>query len=354
MLLERTHQLNVGGNTDFLNMLERERLESKKISKTNAVTSQLDYDIGADNVHIGPSDHVAWLSDRKWAYIRLEGRSFGDVPLNVELKLEVWDSPNSAGIVIDAVRLIEARARQRHRRRARVAVRLPHEVAAMTSTRTTRRATRSRSSSAATRAPPRRRLPRRSPQGRRTERADVRIAHVSPYDPDEPGVVQDHVRAVSGWLAAQGHEVVVAAPSADRAVLREGRRRLAALAAGDPDALAGTPGQPLALALGPALPLRGRAAIAVPAAAAAGAGLLAAHGGLDIVHVHEPGLPVTPYRRARQGRALCVASFHTALPVALGPARGRDRRFGFADALVAGSPAVLEALDARTARAAGT
>ena len=103
--LERTHQLNVGGNTDFLNMLERERLESKKISKTNAVTSQLDYDLGADNVHIGPSDHVAWLSDRKWAYIRLEGRSFGDVPLNVELKLEVWDSPNSAGIVIDAVRL---------------------------------------------------------------------------------------------------------------------------------------------------------------------------------------------------------------------------------------------------------
>ena len=105
--IERTYQLNVGGNTDFLNMLERERLESKKISKTNAVTSQLDYDLGADNVHIGPSDHVAWLNDRKWAYIRLEGRSFGDVPLNVELKLEVWDSPNSAGIVIDAVRLIK-------------------------------------------------------------------------------------------------------------------------------------------------------------------------------------------------------------------------------------------------------
>ena len=102
--LERTHQLNVGGNTDFLNMLERERLESKKISKTNAVTSQLDYDIGAKNVHIGPSDYVAWLDDRKWAYIRLEGRSFGDVPLNIELKLEVVDSPNSAGIVIDAVR----------------------------------------------------------------------------------------------------------------------------------------------------------------------------------------------------------------------------------------------------------
>ena len=102
--LERTHQLNVGGNTDFMNMLERERLESKKISKTNAVTSQLDYDIGARNVHIGPSDYVQWLDDRKWAYIRMEGRAFGDVPLNVELKLEVVDSPNSAGIVIDAVR----------------------------------------------------------------------------------------------------------------------------------------------------------------------------------------------------------------------------------------------------------
>jgi myo-inositol-1-phosphate synthase len=102
--LERTSQLNVGGNTDFLNMLERERLESKKISKTNAVTSQLEYDLGEENVHIGPSDYVAWLTDRKWAYIRLEGRTFGDVPLNVELKLEVWDSPNSAGVVIDAVR----------------------------------------------------------------------------------------------------------------------------------------------------------------------------------------------------------------------------------------------------------
>src|SRR3954471_15098864 len=103
--LERTMQLNVGGNSDFLNMLERSRLESKKISKTNAVTSMLDYDMGAGNVHVGPSDYVPWLTDRKWAYIRMEGRAFGDVPLNAELKLEVWDSPNSAGIVIDAVRL---------------------------------------------------------------------------------------------------------------------------------------------------------------------------------------------------------------------------------------------------------
>jgi myo-inositol-1-phosphate synthase len=102
--LDRTMQLNVGGNMDFKNMLERDRLESKKISKTQAVTSQLEHELGTGNVHIGPSDHVPWLTDRKWAYIRLEGRAFGDVPLNLELKLEVWDSPNSAGVVIDAVR----------------------------------------------------------------------------------------------------------------------------------------------------------------------------------------------------------------------------------------------------------
>jgi myo-inositol-1-phosphate synthase len=104
LVLDRTYQLNVGGNMDFMNMLERERLESKKISKTQAVTSQIDNGIAADNVHIGPSDHVAWLQDRKWAYIRLEGRNFGDVPLNIEMKLEVWDSPNSAGVIIDALR----------------------------------------------------------------------------------------------------------------------------------------------------------------------------------------------------------------------------------------------------------
>lgn len=102
--VERTSQLNVGGNMDFRNMLERERLESKKISKTQAVTSQIDHTLADDDIHIGPSDHVPWLTDRKWAYIRIEGRAFGDVPLNAELKLEVWDSPNSAGVVIDAVR----------------------------------------------------------------------------------------------------------------------------------------------------------------------------------------------------------------------------------------------------------
>jgi myo-inositol-1-phosphate synthase len=103
--VDRTFQLNFGGNSDFLNMLERERLESKKISKTYAIQSTVPYEIEAKNIHVGPSDHVPWLEDRKWAYIRLEGTSFGDVPLNAELKIEVWDSPNSAGVVIDAVRL---------------------------------------------------------------------------------------------------------------------------------------------------------------------------------------------------------------------------------------------------------
>jgi len=102
--IERTYQLNFGGNTDFLNMLERERLESKKISKTNAVTSMIPYEMDPDNVHVGPSDHVPWLTDRKWAYIRMEGTTFGNVPLNMEVKLEVWDSPNSAGVMIDAIR----------------------------------------------------------------------------------------------------------------------------------------------------------------------------------------------------------------------------------------------------------
>jgi myo-inositol-1-phosphate synthase len=104
VILDRTYQLNVGGNMDFKNMLERDRLESKKVSKTQAVTSNIDHDLGSRNVHIGPSDYVQWLDDRKWAYVRLEARAFGDVPLNLEYKLEVWDSPNSAGIIIDAIR----------------------------------------------------------------------------------------------------------------------------------------------------------------------------------------------------------------------------------------------------------
>ena len=107
VILDRTYQLNVGGNMDFKNMLERERLQSKKISKTQSVTSNMDHELSARNVHIGPSDYIEWLDDRKWAYVRLEGRAFGEVPLNLEYKLEVWDSPNSAGVIIDALRAVK-------------------------------------------------------------------------------------------------------------------------------------------------------------------------------------------------------------------------------------------------------
>ena len=105
--IDRTYQLNFGGNTDFLNMLERERLESKKISKTNAVTSMMDHEVAAEDIHVGPSDHVPWLKDRKWCHIRIEGTTFGNVPLSMELKLEVWDSPNSAGVITDAIRCLK-------------------------------------------------------------------------------------------------------------------------------------------------------------------------------------------------------------------------------------------------------
>ena len=136
--LMRTSQLNVGGNMDFYNMLERERLESKKISKTNAVTSIMGHELPDDDVHVGPSDYVPWLTDRKWAHIRLEGQAFGDVPLIAELKLEVWDSPNSAGIVIDATRLLQARAEQRTLWPARRPQLVPDEVADAPASRLTR------------------------------------------------------------------------------------------------------------------------------------------------------------------------------------------------------------------------
>ncbi len=128
--LDRTYQLNFGGNTDFLNMLERERLESKKISKTQAVTSQLGHPMPAQDVHVGPSDYVPWLTDRKFCYIRMEGTTFGNVPLNCELKLEVWDSPNSAGVVIDAIRCARLALDRGHRWRAHGTRQLLHEVAA--------------------------------------------------------------------------------------------------------------------------------------------------------------------------------------------------------------------------------
>ena len=152
--LMRTSQLNVGGNMDFYNMLERERLESKKISKTNAVTSIMGHELPAGDVHVGPSDYVPWLTDRKWAHIRLEGNSFGDVPLTAELKLEVWDSPNSAGIVIDAVRCCKLALNHGLVGPARRPVVLPHEVADEPAPRRRRRTRTPRPSSRSTRASP--------------------------------------------------------------------------------------------------------------------------------------------------------------------------------------------------------
>ena len=188
----RTSQLNVGGNMDFYNMLERERLESKKISKTNAVTSIMGHKLPDDDVYIGPSDYVPWLTDRKWAHIRIEGQAFGDVPLNVEMKLEVWDSPNSAGIVIDAVRCCKLALNHGVGGQLDGPSLLPHEVAARTSGPTTRRASRPRSSSpkyAGKRGPAQalperpRRPPRRRPKGRTAHRSATARSSQAPTRP---------------------------------------------------------------------------------------------------------------------------------------------------------------------------
>ena len=169
MQLKRTSQLNVGGNMDFFNMLERERLESKKISKTQAVTSIMGHELPADDVHVGPSDYVPWLTDRKWAHIRLEGEAFGDVPLIAELKLEVWDSPNSAGIVTDAVRCCKLALNHGLGGPIDGASRVPDEVAARAASRTTSPARWSRTSSSSTAA-------RRSCRARRRRRRKAKAS----------------------------------------------------------------------------------------------------------------------------------------------------------------------------------
>ena len=232
--LDKTMQLNVGGNSDFLNMLERERLESKKISKTNAVTSMLDYDLGAKNVHVGPSDYVPWLTDRKWAYIRMEGSSFGDVPLNVELKLEVWDSPNSAGIVIDAVRLaklalnngisgalegpssylMKSPPRQIHDDDAA-------ELVEEFIERNRREISAPAPAAGLADRPSDRIVPGLSS-------GTMRICLVTPFAWSQPHDVNEHVAGVAAALRALGHAVTVLAPSTRAADLLAGRRALAA------------------------------------------------------------------------------------------------------------------------------
>ena len=325
VLLERTHQLNVGGNTDFLNMLERERLESKKISKTNAVTSQLDYDIGADNVHIGPSDHVAWLHDRKWAYIRLEGRSFGDVPLNIELKLEVVDSPNSAGIVIDAVRCAKLGLDNGLSRRAGMAGCVLHEVAAG--------------------AAPRRSVPRpgrgvhphlhaAAEEGLEGVRRgltagaamSLKLCLVCPYTLTGAHPVAEHVRGVATGLADRGHLVTVLAPSSSSHALRAGRRRLRALAGGDTDAVTALDGQPLVVAVRPRFrcgSVGGGEELGLPVAASANVALAVREGKFDIVHAHDPLRPGVATAALKHSQGLTAATFHATVeppsPTPCGP-----------------------------------
>ena len=312
VLLERTHQLNVGGNTDFLNMLERERLESKKISKTNAVTSQLDYDIGADNVHIGPSDHVAWLHDRKWAYIRLEGRSFGDVPLNIELKLEVVDSPNSAGIVIDAVRCAKlgldnglSGALEWPAAYFMKSPPVQHpddqcrdQVEEFIRTYTPQ-----------------------AEEGREGVRRgltagaamSLKLCLVCPYTLTGAHPVAEHVRGVATGLADRGHLVTVLAPSSSSHALRAGRRRLRALAGGDTDAVTALDGEPLVVAVAPAVPLRQRGrrrGAGLPVAASANVALAVREGQFDIVHAHDPLRPGVATAALKHSQGLTAATFH--------------------------------------------
>ncbi len=313
--LDKTMQLNVGGNSDFLNMLERERLESKKISKTNAVTSMLDYDLGAGNVHVGPSDYVPWLTDRKWAYIRMEGSAFGDVPLNVELKLEVWDSPNSAGIVIDAVRLaklalnngvagslvgpssylMKSPPRADRRRRG---VQPHREVHREEPPQGTGQGADHRRLILAGTVVPRSTRPGVRPRG--VSRSDgvppllhsetgmaLRVALVTPFSWSQPHDVNEHVAGLAGELRARDHSVTVLAPSNRPRDLAEGRRALARGADAE------------LIALGPAIPIARGTRLGVPVGVRANLSVALARGAFDVVHGFEPGLPSLSYLALR-------------------------------------------------------
>ena len=336
--LERTSQLNVGGNMDFYNMLERERLESKKISKTNAVTSMLDYELPADDVHIGPSDYVPWLTDRKWAHIRVEGESFGDVPLNMELKLEVWDSPNSAGIVIDAVRLCKLALNHGIGGALEGPELLPDEVAARAAPgpgrarqdRAVHRGARGQAGRAGkgkARAARAKQLARPKTAARHSSESrsaflscargadadgSFRIAQVTPYPWEGRREVNEYVDRLSQALADRGHSVLVIAPSGSRALVRESRRLIRAAAA-DPSALL-EPGTVRVLAMGQSLPVgaaRRGGTVALPIDVARTIEKLLVNTPLDFVHVHEPFAPSASATALRHSRALNVGSFHS-------------------------------------------
>ena len=341
--LDRTMQLNVGGNSDFRNMLERERLESKKISKTNAVTSMLDYDLGEGNVHVGPSDYVPWLTDRKWAYIRMEGTSFGDVPLNLELKLEVWDSPNSAGIVIDAVRLAKLALNNGDRGRARGAVELPDEVAARAdrgrrgarehravhhaecpqggegegrgkglasvesrpdvSGRRRRRQSASGMCPCARQSRAQGSLRRALRAGGMHARRQARYARGAPHLPGDPARVvsaarhNEHVAGVAAALRARGHDVVVLAPSSRSADLVAGRRALQQGTLED------------VVALARAVPVSPRSAVGIPVGVRANVATALRRGDFDVVHGFDPAMPGLSYVALLEAETTTAATF---------------------------------------------
>ena len=310
--LDKTMQLNVGGNSDFLNMLERERLESKKISKTNAVTSMLDYDLGEKNVHVGPSDYVPWLTDRKWAYIRMEGSSFGDVPLNVELKLEVWDSPNSAGIVIDAVRLAKLAldngvAGALEGPSAYLMKSPPKQIA------TTTRTTRSSASSRRRAAPGRR--GNTDGDKREEDGFQVRGARCCATSPGLDST--EGCRSASAWSRrSRGrsrtrwneHVEGVAASCAARPS-RDRARAVESCARPSRPARAPDGSEAEVIAVGPAVPISRRSQMGVPVGVRANLALALERGRYDVVHGFEPGLPSLSYLALRDAQSLSVASF---------------------------------------------
>ena len=322
--LKHTSQLNVGGNMDFYNMLERERLESKKISKTQAVTSVMGLELPADDVHVGPSDYVPWLTDRKWAHIRLEGEAFGDVPLTAELKLEVWDSPNSAGIVTDAVRacklalnhglggplvgpsayLMKSPPEQHPDPVAR-------EMTEDFIERVRRRAEAARQGEAD------RGRPGRADPGAasgayapRVPRECFSIAQVTPWPWEQHHEVNRFVERLSDELCARGHRVLVVAPSDSRDLVHEGRAKVRALRT-DPDAVFAEPGGASLLAVGQSLPFRRGGSVSLPLDVSRTLEDLLDRCELDFVHVHEPFAPSAASAALRHSRALNVGTFHS-------------------------------------------
>ena len=327
--MARTSQLNVGGNMDFYNMLERERLESKKISKTNAVTSIMDDELPADDVYIGPSDYVPWLTDRKWAHIRLEGEAFGDVPLTIEVKLEVWDSPNSAGIVIDAVRCCKLALNHGLGGPLDGAELVPDEVAAGAGARTRSRATSPRTSSPSTAARRSCRAKAKAAhqgRGRRRSRASsasaARPGRILPAVATEPSRIAQ-VTPVALGAAPRGQPLRRAAVG--RAVRarppRRGGRAVGLARAGprrarDRQGAAARPGRALrrrraarrCSRSGRSLPFRRGGSVSLPLDVSRTIEELLERAELDFVHVHEPFAPSAASAALRHSRALNVGT----------------------------------------------